>query len=114
MADTTETGNKDADGEFTQAMADIAARSQALVRDFMARQAEGGALGHGALGHGDPLNIGEAFITMTQHLMRDPHKIVQAQFELWQDYMTLWQNTTRRLMGEDVEATIAPAHDDRR
>ena len=110
MADTNDTSkNTDANGDFTSAMADIAERSQALVQDFLTRQAEGGGMGHA-----DPLNVGEAFFTMTQHLMQDPHKIVQAQFELWQDYMTLWQNTTRRLMGEEVEASIAPAHDDRR
>jgi polyhydroxyalkanoate synthase len=110
MADTTETKENTApNGDFTSAMADIAERSQALVQDFLTRQAEGGGMGHA-----DPLNVGEAFFTMTQHLMQDPHKIVQAQFELWQDYMTLWQNTTRRLMGEEVEASIAPAHDDRR
>jgi polyhydroxyalkanoate synthase len=108
MADTTETKENTApNGDFTSAMADIAERSQALVQDFLTRQAEGGGMGHA-----DPLNVGEAFFTMTQHLMQDPHKIVQAQFELWQDYMTLWQNTTRRLMGEEVEASIAPAHDD--
>ncbi len=111
MADTTESKDEktDGNGDFTSAMADIAERSQALVQDFLTRQAEGGGLGHA-----DPLNVGEAFFTMTRHLMQDPHKIVQAQFELWQDYMTLWQNATRRLMGEEVEATIAPAHDDRR
>jgi polyhydroxyalkanoate synthase len=107
MAETTD--KTEGNGEFTQAMADIAQRSQALVQDFLARQAEGGGLGHA-----DPLNIGEAFFAMTQHLMQDPHKIVQAQFELWQDYMTLWQNTTRRLMGEDVEPVVTPHHDDRR
>ena len=96
MADTTESKDEktDGNGDFTSAMADIAERSQALVQDFLTRQAEGGGLGHA-----DPLNVGEAFFTMTRHLMQDPHKIVQAQFELWQDYMTLWQNATRRLMG---------------
>jgi polyhydroxyalkanoate synthase len=110
MADTTDSGKDTDSGEdFTRSMAEIASRSQALVRDWLTRQAEGGGLGHA-----DPLNVGEAFFTMTQHLMREPHKIVQAQFELWQDYMALWQNTTRRLMGEEVEPTIAPHRDDRR
>lgn len=90
-------------------MADIAERSQSLVRDFLDRQAQGGGMGHA-----DPMNVGEAFMEMTRHLMMDPHKLVQAQVELWQDYMTLWQNTTRRLMGEEIAPTVAPAHDDRR
>ena len=110
MADTKNSKDNTAgNGDFTRVMADIGERGQTLVQDFLTRQAEGGGLGHA-----DPRNIGEAFFTMTQQLMQDPQKIVQAQFELWQDYMTLWQNTTRRLMGEDIEATIAPARDDRR
>ena len=110
MADNTESTVETPDPlEYTRTLTDIAERSQALVNDFLNRQAEGGGLGHA-----DPLNIGGAFFEMTKHLMRDPHKLVQAQVELWQDYMTLWQNATRRLMGEEVEPTIVPSHDDRR
>ncbi len=110
MAERTDPSEQTTDPtEYTRTMADIAERSQALVSDFLARQAEGGGLGHA-----DPLNIGGAFLEMTKHLMMDPQKIVQAQMELWRDYMTLWQNATRRLMGEDVEPTVTPQHDDRR
>ena len=110
MADRSNSSESTPDQtDYTQTMADIAERSQALVSDFLARQAEGGGLGHA-----DPLNIGGAFMEMTKHLMMDPHKIVQAQMELWQDYMTLWQNATRRLMGEEVEPAVTPHHDDRR
>ena len=110
MADRNDSSAPPPDStDFTSAMADIAERSQALVNDSLTRQAEGGGMGHA-----DPLNVGGAFLEMTKQLMMDPHKIVQAQMELWQDYMTLWQNATRRLMGEEVEPAIAPHHDDRR
>ncbi len=110
MADPTSSSESPSDPtDYTQTMADIAERSQALVSDFLARQAEGGGLGHA-----DPMNVGGAFLEMTKHLMMDPHKIVQAQMELWQDYMTLWQNATRRLMGEEVEPAVTPDRDDRR
>jgi len=36
---------------------------------------------------------------MTAQLMKDPSKLLHAQIGLWQDYMTLWQNTTRRMWG---------------
>ncbi len=36
---------------------------------------------------------------MTAKLMANPARLVQAQIGFWQDYMTLWQNTTRRMMG---------------
>ncbi len=36
---------------------------------------------------------------MTAKLMANPARLMQAQIGFWQDYMTLWQNTTRRMMG---------------
>ncbi|OYV32876.1 MAG: class I poly(R)-hydroxyalkanoic acid synthase, partial [Acidocella sp. 20-61-6] len=74
-----------------RSMADIAARSQLLVNDWLTRQAkEGVPL--------DPLNVGGAFLEMTTKLLANPATLMQAQLGLWRDYMTLWQNTTRRLM----------------
>ncbi len=51
---------------------------------------------------------------MTTRIMADPVKLVQAQMSLWHDYMTLWQRTTRRFMGQEAEPVILPAKDDRR
>ncbi|MFQ5774653.1 MAG: PHA/PHB synthase family protein [Kiloniellaceae bacterium] len=94
--------------EMSQKMANIAERSQRLVTEFLERQnAEHGT----AL---DPLNIGSAFLEMTAHMMSDPAKLVQAQMNLWQDYMKLWQSTTRRLLGEPAEPVIQPEAGDRR
>ena len=110
MSDDSQSSGQAPDAtEYTKTMAEIAERSQALVNEFLSRQADGGGLGHA-----DPMNIGGAFLEMTRHLMKDPHKLIQAQVELWQDYMTLWQNATRRMMGEEIEPTVAPAHGDRR
>ena len=98
--------------ELSQAMARIAEQSQRLVVEFMQRQK---ANGNGnAVGMGDPLNIGQAFFEMTARLMADPGKLVQAQLSLWQDYMSLWQATARRLAGEPTTAVIEPAVEDRR
>ena len=77
-------------------MSDVAGRAQRLVNDWLKRQArEGITL--------DPLNIGGAFLEMTAKLMSNPAQLVQAQLGYWQDYLTLWQNTTRRMMG--IEST---------
>ncbi|MEE8444368.1 MAG: class I poly(R)-hydroxyalkanoic acid synthase, partial [Alphaproteobacteria bacterium] len=102
------TGSPDP-AEYTKTLAEIAERSQAMVNEFLTRQTEGGGFGHA-----DPMNIGGAFLEMTRRLMSDPHKLIEAQVELWQDYMNLWQNATRRLMGEDIAPTVVPSHGDRR
>ena len=72
---------------------DIAERSQRLVAEFLPRQSARG------IGMADPLNIGGAFFEMTQRMMADPTRLVQAQLSLWQDYLKLWQRTTQRFLG---------------
>lgn len=96
--------------EMSRAMTRIAEQSQRLVTEFLRRHASDLAKG----ANPDPLHVGHAFLEMTTRLMADPARLVQAQMSLWQDYMTLWQRTTQRLLGQEAEPVIAPAKDDRR
>ncbi|MDE1883658.1 MAG: class I poly(R)-hydroxyalkanoic acid synthase [Rhodospirillales bacterium] len=95
-------------GALSRSMADIAARSQKLVAEWMKRQAaEGLEL--------DPLNISGAFMEMTAKLLANPAQMVEAQMGLWRDYMTLWQNTARRIIsGEEPAPVIANDPKDKR
>ena len=95
--------------ELSRAMAKIAERSQRLVTDFLTRQS-----GDAHIGMADPLNIGSAFLEMTARLMANPAKLVEAHVNLWRDYMTLWQNTTRRWLGDETAPVAAPNPEDRR
>jgi polyhydroxyalkanoate synthase len=90
-----------------RSMASIAERSQRLVGDWLERQ---GRVAPSA----DPLNIGSAFMEMTARLMAHPGRVMQAQLGFWQDYLTLWQNTTRRIMGMDTEPVIQADPKDKR
>ena len=94
--------------EMARAMARIAERSQRLLTQFAERA------GQGAQPNLDPLNVTSAFVELTQRMMADPVRLMQAQVSLWQDYMNLWQTTAQRMMGRQVEPVIAPAADDRR
>jgi polyhydroxyalkanoate synthase len=51
---------------------------------------------------------------MTARLMANPARLMQAQLGFWQDYVTLWQNTTRRIMGIETDAVIDPSFGDKR
>ncbi len=95
--------------EYVANMARIASLSQQLVSDFLNRHAASNSHDPAA---SDPLNIGTAFFEMTRRMMEDPTKLMEAQVALWQDYMTLWQNTTRRMLGETTDPVIAPEPDD--
>jgi len=90
-----------------RSMADIAERSQRLVTDWLHRQS------HEAPDL-DPMTVGHAFLEMTAQLMKDPSTLVHAQIGLWQDYMTLWQNTTRRMWGVRSAPVIPSDPADRR
>ncbi len=93
--------------EIGRSMADIAERSQRIVSEWLKRQAD-------ANHSPDPLNIASAFMEMTARLISNPGHLVEAQIGFWRDYMSLWQNTTRRIMGMDTEPVIDAASTDRR
>ncbi|MGH7154901.1 MAG: PHA/PHB synthase family protein [Acetobacteraceae bacterium] len=88
-------------------MADIAERSQRIVSDWLKRQSQDEP-------SADPLNIGSAFLEMTARMMANPARVMQAQLGFWQDYMTLWQNTAKRMMGMETEPVIDAPSTDRR
>ncbi len=92
----------------TRTMADVAERGQRIVADFLRRQSEEE---HSP----DPLNLGHAFMEMTARMMANPAQLMQAQMGFWQDYLTLWSNTARRMLGgESTPAVIDEAKGDRR
>ncbi len=87
---------------------DIAARSQKLLQEFSERyQSEGPQ-------QPDPLRLTQTFMDFTAKMLADPDKLVQAQVELWQQYIQLWQNTAQRLMGQTVAPMVEPAKGDKR
>ena len=92
--------------EWSRTMNRVAEQSRKMVSDFLERQASGG--------DSDPLNIGNAFFEMATRMMNDPARLFQAQMSLWTDYLTLWQSTTRRMMGGEPDPMIEPSQDDRR
>ncbi len=90
-----------------RSMADIAERSQRIVQEWLKRQ----DLSKPDMG---PVNIGRAFLEMTARMMTNPAAVMQAQMGFWQDYMTLWQNTARRMMGGETAEPVIESPGDRR
>jgi len=89
----------------------IAAQSQRIVSDFVARHQQ-----DGDQTAKDPLNIGKAFVEMTQRMMSDPARLVESQMKLWDGYMRLWQYTAQRMTSGETppEPIVEPQADDRR
>jgi polyhydroxyalkanoate synthase len=99
--------------EFSRNMMKVAAQSQRLITDFMKNQAQQKSNGNGG-GAADPLGLGQTFVDFLGHVMRNPGKLVEANFKLWQSYLNLWHHTAQRMMGQNPEPLIEPASADKR
>ena len=90
------------------AFTSIAERSQKLLQDFAVNYKADGSQ------PADPLHLTQTFMDFTAKMLADPNRLVQAQMELWQQYMKLWQLTAQRMMGQKVEPLAEPAKGDKR
>ncbi len=94
--------------KLQEAFKDIATRSQKLLQDFSEKYQSDGPQ------PADPLHLTQTFMDFTAKMMADPNRLVQAQVELWQQYMKLWQVTAQRMMGQTVAPVAEPARGDKR
>ncbi len=96
-----------------QALFNLIEKSQPLMRDFMERIKLNPP---DTTGLPNPLALGmqAPWMQLTQQMWANPQKMVDAQIGLWQDYMRLWQNTTKRFLGQPYETIIAPQPNDKR
>ncbi|MBI1211241.1 MAG: class I poly(R)-hydroxyalkanoic acid synthase [Alphaproteobacteria bacterium] len=90
-------------------MMKVAAQSQRLVTDFLKNQTQ-----QNSNGPADPLNLGQTFVDFLGHAMRSPGILLEANFKLWQSYLTLWHHTAQRMLGQSVEPLIEPSPSDKR
>ena len=91
-----------------EAFKNIAERSQKLLQDFSERYQAGGTQ------PADPLHLTQTFMDFTAKMLADPNRLLQAQMELWEQYMKLWQVTAQRRMGQTAEPVVEPAPGDKR
>lgn len=105
----TENDPIEAATELSKSMTDIAERSQRLVTDWLTRHSQ-----EITTPNLDPLNVGDAFVEMTRHMMSDPAKMMESGMNLWQGYMELWQSSALRMMGQESDPVVAPERGDRR
>jgi polyhydroxyalkanoate synthase len=95
--------------KFARNMISVGVRTQQLIGDFIRRRADAGP--PGPL---DPLNISGAFLALAKAMSDDRETVLNAQFQLWNDWMGLWENTARRILGGEADPVVAPAPGDRR
>jgi polyhydroxyalkanoate synthase len=93
---------------FARNMVRVGQQSQKLLGDFFKRQKGGNKEPL------DPLNISGPFMSLLKAMSANPTALVDAQFQLWREFMGLWEKTTLKMLGGEVEPSVAPKAGDKR
>jgi polyhydroxyalkanoate synthase len=95
--------------ELARVLAEIALRSNHIVREHFAAQAK-------KLGEENPdeIGVGKAFAELAAKMMADPFKLAEAGLKMWHDYFQLWQTSMRKLAGEQAAPVAESAKSDTR
>ncbi|HWA92308.1 MAG TPA: class I poly(R)-hydroxyalkanoic acid synthase [Rhizomicrobium sp.] len=96
--------------EFARNMMQVGQQSQRLLSDFVKRQSAKRAGSEPF----DPLNLTGAFTALLKGMAAHPTAVMEAQFQLWKDYMNLWERTATRMLGGEAKPVVAPAAGDKR
>ncbi|HEY2007669.1 MAG TPA: class I poly(R)-hydroxyalkanoic acid synthase [Rhizomicrobium sp.] len=95
--------------EFARNMLTVGVKSQKLLMDFIARVVE-----RDNPMPLDPLNVSGAMLALAKAMGGDRDVVVEAQTQWWNNFMTLWEGTARKMLGGEAPAVIEPAPGDRR
>lgn len=112
--------------KFQSGLKEIGERSQRLIEEFYSQEKEHlanmdpgdiqstltGAMAD--TGIVDTHQIQEAFTSLFTAMMTDPQKFAEAQANLWQNHMNLWQTTAQRMMGQKVDPVVETPPRDKR
>jgi polyhydroxyalkanoate synthase len=94
---------------FTRNMAAVALKSQELLANFAA-----GLAARGRDGQLDPLNVSGAVAALAKAMSANQAMVAAAQARWWNDMMTVWESTARRMLGGDAPSVIEVPPGDRR
>jgi polyhydroxyalkanoate synthase len=95
--------------KLAESLAAAAEKSAKLMGDFATRNA-----GKQAAVASDELGLGKAYMELAAKMLTNPARIVEAQMNLWRDYMSLWQHAMLRAMGAPGLPVAVPAKGDKR
>ena len=96
-------------GRLAQGMGELGERSQRVVQAFLEGQSRGDGFSVP-----DPRVVAGAFTKLTQAMLADPGRLIEAQARWWQQMGELWQTQMRKALGEPVAPVAAPDPADKR
>ncbi len=108
MSSPTQTPSPEEQEALLARWGDLAERSQRAVQAFMERQTKAG------FNLVDQQSLNEAFGDLMLQLAKDPTRLFQAQMQLFEQSMALWQAMGQRMMGQEAEPVVQAPKGDRR
>ncbi len=87
----------------------ISEYSQGIMQSYMEKQVK-----HDHFTIPDKNLVAEAFTELSNHLMQQPTKLIEAQVKFFQNLSQLCQNTSAKLLGQEVEPVVKPDPSDKR
>ena len=95
--------------KLAQNFSKIIEQSQRVLQEYLKRQERGDQMSLV-----DPAAVGKSFQELFDNLLKNPDKLIQAQVEFWKNTLDLWQSTSKRMLGQDVQPVIQPSPGDKR
>ncbi|MCC7257147.1 MAG: class I poly(R)-hydroxyalkanoic acid synthase [Gammaproteobacteria bacterium] len=92
---------------ITQDLLEMARRNQEMFTQALATPED-------AMRKLDPLNIGGTMAEAAQRMYFDPTRLMQANLDLWQQHMALWQSVAQKMAGQATKPVASPERGDRR
>lgn len=89
-------------------------KAQPLLQEYMKKWEKEDAAAQFANINFDPLNVREAYMGFLDKITADPNKFMEIQAEFMQDWMSLWQESVNKFMGNPAKPVIEPDKADRR
>jgi len=96
---------------FTRNMLKLVEEGGRAMADYLARSENKGGTWSGS---GDMGEAANAISEVQRVWMTDPMKAAEAQSQLMQSYMEIWNNSVRRMLGENVAPVAVPETGDNR
>ncbi len=95
--------------EYAKLSAEVTAKIQGLIQEFMANQERTTQLGMGNL-----TSVQNSFHALWTELLTEPQKLTEVQMAFWRDYLILLQNSMMHWMGHPYDPIIQPHKRDKR
>jgi len=95
--------------QTARVFAQVAERSGRLMGEFLQRQSGGKGVAFT-----DEFGLAKAFMDLSARMLAEPWKLAEAQTRMFWDYVSLWQSTALKLMGQGTNPIAEPAQGDNR